>query len=369
METVWRKPAAPVTLNGHFLTGEKTMQMKSGWLKARVLAGLCALVLLVPTGAGADERHGGFRPFDRIVVFGTSLSDPGNAFLLTGQNVSAPDYGMSGPSLLTLIPSYPYAAGRNHFSNGATWIEQLAAPIGLSWSVKPAFVQSIAGSSNYAVGGTRARDGVAGEVSLSQQVGNFLRDAGPQASSRSLYVMEMGGNDVRDAIEGDQAAIPQALAYLGEAIVRLYSAGARKFLVWNVPNLGRAPAIRALDAYLHATQGIPAGAVIAGATAASMGYNGGLAQVLNGLEAALPGIDIVQFDSFATTEAIVSHPLRYGLQNATEACLAPLTPLPSRCANPDRYLFWDGIHPTRAGHAIIAINAGKALIADFLAAH
>src|SRR6266481_3610938 len=182
------------------------MQMKSGWLTGRLLAVLCALVLLVPAWAGAEEREDGFRPFDRIVVFGTSLSDPGNAFLLTGQNVSAPSYGMSGLSLVTLIPDFPYAAGRNHFSNGPTWVEQLAAPIGLSWSVKPAYVQSIAGSSNYAVGGARARDGVAGEVSLSQQVTHFLRDAGPQASSRALYVIEIGGNDVRDAIEGDQTA-------------------------------------------------------------------------------------------------------------------------------------------------------------------
>jgi outer membrane lipase/esterase len=339
------------------------MQMKSSWLTGRLLAVLCALVLLVPAWAGAEEREGGFRPFDRIVVFGTSLSDPGNAFLLTGQNVSAPGYGMGGLSLVTLIPDFPYAAGRNHFSNGPTWVEQLAGPIGLSWSVKPAYVQSIAGSSNYAVGGARARDGVPDEVSLSQQVTNFLRDAGPHAPSRALYVIEIGGNDVRDAIAGDQAAIPQALSSLGQAIGRLYAAGARKFLVWNVPNVGRAPAIRALDNYFHA-----GGAIIAGAAAASMGYNGGLAQVLNGLPAVLPGIDIVQFDSFAATEAIVSHPFRYGLQNATDACLAPYTALPSRCANPDRYLFWDGVHPTRAGHAILAMEAGRALIADLLAA-
>jgi phospholipase/lecithinase/hemolysin len=99
-----------------------------------------------------------------------------------------------------------------------------------------------------------------------------------------------------------------------------------------------------------------------------MGYNGGLAQLLNALPAVLPGIDIVQFDAFGTLEAVVSQPHRYGLQNVTEACIAPFTPLPSRCASPDRYFFWDGIHPTRAGHAIIAIEVGRALIADLLAA-
>jgi len=40
--------------------------------------------------------------FDNIVVFGDILSDPGNAFALTGQ-ISKPPYD--------LIPSAPYAVG------------------------------------------------------------------------------------------------------------------------------------------------------------------------------------------------------------------------------------------------------------------
>lgn len=335
-------------------------------MKSTLLSALLALVLLVPAWAGADEGSG-FRPFDQIVVFGTSLSDPGNAFALTGVSVSAPTYGMSPsdgfpPSALTLIPNDPYAVGGGRFSNGRTWIEQLARPLGLSSSVKPAFVQSIDGSSNYAVGGARARDGVSGEVSLSQEVNNFLRDVRGQASPRALYVIEIGGNDVRDAVAGDPAAIPQALAAVAQAIGTLHFAGARKFLVWNAPDLGLAPAITRLDAFLNA-----GGQVIAGGTAAAVGYNAGLTQVLNALES-LPGIDIVRFDAFATLDAVVAHPLRFGLQDATDACIAPFTPLPSRCAAPDRFFFWDGIHPTRAGHAIIAIEAGKALVTDLLAA-
>jgi len=336
-------------------------------IKSSLLSALFALALLVPAWAGADERESGFRPFDQIVVFGTSLSDPGNALALTGKSVSAPSYGMSTtdgfpPSALTLIPNDPYTVGGGRFSNGPTWVEQLARPLGLSWSVKPAYLQSIDGSANYAVGGARARDGVSGEVSLSQQVNNFLRDVRGQASPRALYVIEIGGNDVRDALVGDEAAIPQALAAVAQVIGALHYAGARKFLVWNVPNLGRAPAIARLDAFLNA-----GGHVIAGATAASVGYNTGLTQYLNALDQ-LPGIEIVRFDAHAALEAIVARPLRYGLRNASDACIAPFTPLPSRCATPDRYLFWDGIHPTRAGHAIIAIEAGKALIAELLAA-
>jgi len=351
------------------------LQMKSSSLMSRLLAVLCALVLLVPAWAGADERESGFRPFDQIVVFGTSLSDPGNAFALTRISVSAPTYGMSTtdgfpPSALTLIPNDPYAIGGNRFSNGPTWVEQLARPLGLAWSVKPAYVQSIDGSSNYAVGGARARDGVAGEVSLSQQVNNFLRDARGQASPRALYVIEMGGNDVRDALGGDPTVvIPQALAAVAQAIGTLHYYGARKFLIWNVPDLGLAPAIVRIDQFYQATYGTPPHYVTGNATAAAAGYNAALTQILDGLSAALPGIDIARFDAFTTLQTIAGHPLRYALRNATDACIAPFTPLPSRCATPDRYFFWDGIHPTRAGHAIIAIENGKALIGNLLVAH
>src|SRR5438270_1787817 len=114
------------------------LQMKSSSLMSRLLAVLCALVLLVPAWAGADEREGGFRPFDRIVVFGTSLSDPGNAFALTGRNLRPQDVRFDE----FLIPAFPYAEGGNHFSNGPTWIEQLARTIGLAASVRPAYVAS-----------------------------------------------------------------------------------------------------------------------------------------------------------------------------------------------------------------------------------
>ena len=75
-----------------------------------------ALMLFVPAWASAQTDFGG------IVVFGTSLSDPGNAFVLTGVQSTAP-YETLDP---LLIPSWPYAKGGHHFSNGATWVEQFA---------------------------------------------------------------------------------------------------------------------------------------------------------------------------------------------------------------------------------------------------
>lgn len=60
------------------------------------------------------------------------------------------------------------------------------------------------------------------------------------------------------------------------------------------------------------------------------------------------------------------NPRRYGLGDATEACIRPNVALLFRCAQPDRHFFWDGIHPTRAGHAIIAFLVGKTLVTAVL---
>jgi len=189
----------------------------------------------------------------------------------------------------------------------------------------------------------------------------------------SLYVIAIGGNDIRDALAAEQpsAVIGAALARLGDNVVRLYQAGARKFLLWNVPNLGRTPAILRLDAVVCGPAGIP-GCIVNGARAASEGYNAGFNGVLLGL-GALPEIEIVPFDTFASLEAIAGNPAKFGLVDASSACIQPNVPQfgfpsasPFRCAQPDRFFFWDGIHPTRAGHAIIAFLVGKALLTEAL---
>jgi hypothetical protein len=65
---------------------------------------------------------------------------------------------------------------------------------------------------------------------------------------------------------------------------------------------------------------------------------------------------IENLDLLDHRRAIVAHPETYGLSNATAACLTPNN-APFTCQNPDDYLFWDGIHPTQAGHAVLAAEA------------
>ena len=80
----------------------------------RVLHAIHILIAtwLMPAVASAGTDY------HRLVVFGDSLSDPGNAYVLTGASLV--------PPYTNLIPEAPYARGGHHLTNGATWIEQLA---------------------------------------------------------------------------------------------------------------------------------------------------------------------------------------------------------------------------------------------------
>ena len=79
----------------------------------------------------------------------------------------------------------------------------------------------------------------------------------------------------------------------------------------------------------------------------------------------LPGIVVVPFDAFGLITSIASGPDQFGLTNVTDACITPNVP-PFSCRTPDEYLFWDGIHPSRAGHAIAALLVGKTLLVELL---
>ena len=311
----------------------------------RLIPVVClALVFAAPASTAAQSRFSG------IVVFGTSLSDPGNAFVLLGDASTPPDF-MLNP---LLIPSAPYARGGHHFSNGATWIEQFARSVGLGHSVRPALAAPDLGATNYAVGAARAYDDGM-NFNLALQVAAFLQRSGGVASADALYVIEMGANDIRDSFQvhaagGNGGPILQAaLGSIAGNVQRLYAGGAREFLVWAAPNVALTPALRSL--------GPAAGAL---ATTLTQTFNGGLSQVLAQLSLALPGSNFARLDAYQILNAIVADPAAFGLTNATAACVTPNDP-PFTCKPADAFLFWDGIHPTRAGHAILAQQTANVL--------
>jgi phospholipase/lecithinase/hemolysin len=300
------------------------------------------VVLLGHAFAGIAAAH------SRIVTFGDSVTDPGNAFTLLHTVALAP---------FEPIPTPPYAIGGHHYSNGATWVEQLGNRLGLNPSPGPAFQHPVV-FSNYAVGSSRARP--VGPVHLSLLVGRFFADFGGVAPADALYVIHIGGDDLQDALAAlatdpsgatSIAIITDALTAIQANIIALASAGAGTFLIPNAPDFALVPAVRAAGP----------GAQAAG-TFFAVTFNTALETMLSGLEAAL-GVKIFRLDIFALIHESVSAPAAFGLTEVEDFCITPFTRVSPYCSQPDAFLFWDAIHPTRVGHAIITDRALDALSA------
>ena len=187
-----------------------------------------------------------------------------------------------------------------------------------------------------------------------EQVQSMLADFGG-APSDGLYVIQFGGNDVRDALSAitvDPGGVPDftasfgilftALAELQATIQVLYDAGARNFVVANVPNMANAPAVVLQGPSTQFVTGIFVGT-----------FNGELEGRLMALEAN-QGINIARFDMFGLTNDLAANPGNYGLTNVSWPCLDFLAESGGICENPDEHMFWDGLHPTAATHKIIA---------------
>ena len=317
--------------------------------------------------------------YDGLVVFGDSLSDSGNKYVVTGLS-NTPPYDLLDP---TLVPDGPYTKGGLHHSNGKTWVEQYAQPLDLGDLVRPA-LRNPGEATNYAYGGARARDASATSpnMHLPEQVDTYLADTGGVASPDALHVIFIGGNDIApDAILAllsnpldGLTIIGKAVESVGGAIQTLYLSGARKFLVMNSPDLGFTPSLAIADQQFQGAAGL--------ASCLSYWFNfgyetqnpqpsgcpslpvdiPGLDDVLDMIEAAIPDpdLEIIRYDVYSRFLQLVLDPLPSDPQNVEDPCVQPNDP-PYACKRPDNYVFWDGVHPTKAVHSIIANEVGMVL--------
>ena len=290
--------------------------------RSRLLSSVqfCVLVLLVlSTAVPAAAGH-----FARLVVFGDSLSDTGAVFAVTQGAVP---------------PSPPYYAGR--FSNGPVWPEYLGAALSLPVE-------------NFAYGGAQTDhanlfDGLFGidYPGLSDEIALF-RGRSAAVDPDAIYVVWAGANDFRAALSRGQTPDMGAMVTnILSAIDALYLAGARYVVVPNLPDLGLTPEGRAsgtgpLITFLSAT------------------FNQHLEDAL---EARAPRA--IRLDVFRLMTQVVNDPSEYGFTNVTTPCLTPA----GVCGDPDRYLFWDHVHPTTHGHAVLADKLARAINQAILRRH
>jgi outer membrane lipase/esterase len=306
----------------------------------KALIGIAAIVL--PLGAcgapAAPAAEQSPAKVERIVAFGDSFADDGNIFELAGTK-----------------PPRLYPKGR--FSDGVNFVDAMGEALGVPVA-------------NFALGGavTGAGSATFRPAGFDPQIDAFLAGGGGPAFPRlggrfaanDLVVVSIGGNDARRyeksfgappapgraaaAIAAAPQAAERSVAQAKAGLDRLVGAGARRILFLG-GDVGRLPEVRG-------TAVAPIG------SAFSAHYNQGMRQVLAGYAAR--GIDARFVDLDTVARAVEADPAAHGLSGAG-AC-------PQACAgNPSlarRYLFHlDRLHPSEAGHRLIARHALAVLAA------
>lgn len=251
--------------------------------------------------------------FSQVVVFGDSLSDDGNGFVITGGQ---------------LPPSPPYAQGR--FTNGPVWIEQMTPRLGVP--VNPDLNVALGGATTGTlnVNTELLPEGSPPLPGLQNQIDSVL-SAVPNLDPHALYVVWAGANNY---LGGDSIDVQGAITELGTAITKLTEAGARNILMGNLPNISLTPSVLAQPPEVQ--QGL---------ALLQTTHN----QALSVLESTLdanPNINIILVDFSRTFDTLRNNPTNFGFTNITDPFLT------SGATNPDPYLFWDEFHPTVRGHEI-----------------
>jgi outer membrane lipase/esterase len=271
------------------------------------------------------NRKSGYREpidLDRVVVFGDSLSDPGNLFKLTG--------GLVPPSL-------PYSNGR--FSNGDIWIDYFAKENGLD-------SPSIA---NFAVGGAKSGlenisttlfglpaslnlPGVLTEVNAFASQPTFVSDP------NTLYVLWGSNNDLLNLPRDPQGALKgifDTVFNIARSVRVLAQLGAENILIPNSVNLGLTPFTQS-----NGTSQL--------ATTASIVFNRLLDRTVPILERGL-GVNIIEVDLFKLSQQVAANPGKFGFTNITDPLISTPNPV-----NPAGYVWWDQVHPTTQFHQLVA---------------
>ena len=324
---------------------------------------IAALLALSLPSAFAESPY-------KLVVFGDSLSDNGNAaaaLASVGQTLGnyAPNEFTDGPH------TNPPTAGPY-----GLWIDQFAGllqtpdpepfvvftPSGKSGgrlSVNPtgtnfAVASALAGNNpnfspaNFLTPGYTQVPGTTNQVEL------YLSFNDKKASPQDLYVFWAGSNNIYQSLSNESSfkdlpgiAIDAADDIAGN-IATLAKAGAKYFLWLNLPPVGEVPYIEDNPSAVIRNLGKEA------ADGAALAFNAELISDVYALRNKY-GIELIVVNTNSLFNAIIGDPKCYGFANVKDAGWCGTDGL-STCAedNPNGFLFWDELHPTTSANEILA---------------
>lgn len=263
--------------------------------------------------------------FEKLFFFGDSITDPGR---------------LPQP----FRPDPPYVGGR--FTNGEVYAQVLSRELGVS-------------SANFAFGGAKAVPSGPEQrlIGLDAQVrafeARYFFDA-PSGSAASIFI---GGNDYHDADPNDQTIVGDVLERIDNAAVRLAQKGVDELVLFNLPASSKMP--RGLS--------LPA-AELAAEDAMIAAHNAGLRKLAATYNKAGVSTTIVDVDRLS--REVAADQGTFGLK-VLDITLYTLDdddrPVPTGVtswADPDEVAYFDPVHPSAAGHGILAAFAEATLQAD-----
>ncbi len=353
---------------------------------------------------------GSISPYPVIYSFGDSLSDAGDAYLLTS-SLSAPVLGLTPEPVSPPYYRETYGStAADLFGNGPVWVQDLAASLGIAvpapgelsgsastltnlltsqgvsnsqaaqivgglQAVTGTFsgvikVAGTPGGTDFAIGGSVT--GITGEntgpgvalTDLAAQI-SYFHTAVAAPAANALYTVWSGSNDLLNLVTASNFASLQAsgaaaadvtasVANEVASVNSLIAGGAKSLLVLNVPDLGKTPEALALGATVDAA-----------ASSLASSFDQQLASALQSDNTSAAHVSVE--DAYGLIDNAVANPAAYGLKDVVDpvytgsftqdnGTLASTDP-----AVQDQYLFFDHLHPTETGQMATAQGAMSAI--------
>ena len=231
--------------------------------------------------------------FTNIVTFGDSLSDNGTS--------ATDSYGITIDS------------------NGPVWADYLANSSHFNISqLDLAYVGATTGTDNPSAAshyGAQSAD-----TGMMSQVSTYLALTDSNISSNSLVAL-WGGAD--DLFQG--RTYTAAVSNIGTEVQELEGAGAKNFLLLNLPNIGATPYFQSLGTQVSGS-----------ATAWCQAFDADLSTEVTTLQSQAPGDHFYTFDVYSFLTAIDADPSAYGFSSLSA-------------------VYWtDGLHPSTQTHSLLA---------------
>ena len=310
---------------------------------------------------------------------------------------------VSKVKLVPLLPGKPYWNSR--FSNGRVWNEYLAKMISIpkndvnlntnvafggGWAATYDYQLTVWNLIRHPIGTIKTL--IVGKLippSLGLTVQGYLLQHS-QLDSQTVYFVFSGSNDYLNVLFFEDNYdttimsnyVDNVIAGISSAVLKLENAGAKRFVIMGIPDLGLTPR------FVNTTDREVLNAAVEQ-------HNQRLAARIEEWKVLYPKADFLFIDTAQYLAKALADPEQYGFSNLTDACIdvkfpmykglarspfaknfvlqyaqvlqykdksfAPGEKNYNMCDAPESYLFWDEVHPSTRAHGFLAYEICSAM--------